>query len=139
MKNVQLLYLPTTEQNYEELPKQLTLRWWNGLLWSKLVNEPTQERGQHQSNTDTGFQSKPWHLRSWRGVIKYLMENYRGFERGATVGFRCCDTTYFSNDGAQCHVRRHHGITVRKENKNCLVGFNFQTNPRFVTFRVEKK
>ena len=117
MKNVQLLYLPTTQQNYEELPKELKLRWCNGLLWSKLVNEPTQERGQQQSNTD-GFHSKPWHLRSWRGVIKYIMDNYGGFERDTTVGFVCCDITHKSSDAAQCHVRRQHGKTVRKGNKN---------------------
>ena len=103
------------------------------------MNEPTQEKGQQQSNTNTGFQSKPWHLRSCRGVIKYIMESYGEFEQEKTLAFRCCDTYYYSSDGTGCHVRRQHGITVRKRNKNCLVGFDFKTNPRFVSFKVTKE
>lgn len=112
------------------MPDKVSLKWLNGLLWTKLTTEPTQDRGEQQQNIDTGFQHKPFQLRAWRGIIKHVLDTT---ER--PVNLLCCDMLYPSGDGAGTHVRRCHGITITKNNRKCIVGFDFKKNPRFVSVR----
>ena len=87
-----LSYIPTTKQDYNEVPNEFSLIWLNGLLWKKLMNEPTQERGEQQDNIiNSGFQPKPFNFRAWHGIIKYILETYGGSEQEKPVRFLCCD------------------------------------------------